>query len=123
MPANNTAAVSVHTFYKTENEPDEDGLDDRVTRHGTIVGTLPFMSPEQLRSGPIDHRSDIWAVGIMLYQMVAGRHPLDPFTRKTIKRVVSVNQRRSAVWSVESQKDFEEHVRQGKCPFPESFEL
>lgn len=49
------------------------------TRHGAIMGTLAFMSPEQWGIGvPIDHRADIWAVGIMLYRMLAGKHPLDP---------------------------------------------
>jgi serine/threonine protein kinase len=51
------------------------------TRSGAIVGTLPYMSPEQLGMDEVDHRSDLWAVGIMLYQMLAGHHPLDPVTQ------------------------------------------
>ncbi len=44
-----------------------------------MMGTLPYMSPEQWGIGvPIDHRTDIWAVGIMLFRMLAGKHPLDP---------------------------------------------
>jgi serine/threonine protein kinase len=50
-----------------------------LTRSGTLLGTLPYMSPEQWGNGvPVDHRTDIWAVGIMLFRMLAGRHPLDP---------------------------------------------
>ncbi|NMO22910.1 nSTAND1 domain-containing NTPase [Pyxidicoccus fallax] len=50
-----------------------------LTRHGAIMGTMPYMSPEQWGIGvDIDHRTDIWAVGIMLFRMLAGKHPLDP---------------------------------------------
>ncbi|XXT24106.1 protein kinase [Sorangium sp. So ce429] len=46
----------------------------------TITGTLPYMSPEQLRGRDIDYRADIWAMGIVLYELVTGAHPLDPFS-------------------------------------------
>ncbi len=56
----------------------DDHLSD-LTRRGAILGTMAYMSPEQWGNGvPIDHRTDIWAVGIMLFQMLAGRHPLEP---------------------------------------------
>jgi Tol biopolymer transport system component len=38
-------------------------------------GTLPYMAPEQLRGDPVDHRSDIFAFGVLLYEMAAGRRP------------------------------------------------
>jgi eukaryotic-like serine/threonine-protein kinase len=47
-----------------------------LTSHGALVGTLPYMSPEQVGVDQIDHRSDLWAVGIILFEMVTGRHPL-----------------------------------------------
>jgi serine/threonine protein kinase len=56
----------------------EAGLHD--TRAGAIVGTLPYMSPEQLGTDTVDHRSDLWAVGIILYEMLAAKHPLEPLT-------------------------------------------
>src|SRR5262245_30137896 len=40
------------------------------------AGTRPYMSPEQLRNGAVDHRADVWAVGIMLFELVAGAHPV-----------------------------------------------
>jgi len=50
------------------------------TRAGAIIGTLPYMSPEQLGTDTVDHRSDLWAVGIIMYQMLAAKHPLEPLT-------------------------------------------
>lgn len=47
----------------------------RITRPGASCGTLQYMSPEQLRVEALDHRSDLFAVGIMLYEALAGRHP------------------------------------------------
>ncbi|NVJ28099.1 protein kinase [Myxococcus sp. AM011] len=50
-----------------------------LTRQGALLGTLAYMSPEQWGNGiPVDHRTDIWAVGIMLFRMLTGRHPLEP---------------------------------------------
>jgi serine/threonine protein kinase len=49
----------------------------RLTREGGLVGTLPYMSPEQWGVDTVDARTDLWAVGLLLFEMVAGRHPLD----------------------------------------------
>ncbi len=45
-----------------------------------LEGTLPYMAPEQFEPGGVDHRSDLWAVGIMLYELLAGQHPIKPLT-------------------------------------------
>jgi Tol biopolymer transport system component len=46
-----------------------------ATAPGTLLGTAGYMSPEQVRGGPVDHRSDIFALGTILYEMLAGRRP------------------------------------------------
>src|SRR5262245_15389912 len=48
---------------------------DVVSLPGQIVGTIPYMSPEQIHGHPVDQRSDLFAFGIMLYKMLTARHP------------------------------------------------
>ncbi len=57
------------TAAPTESEP--------LTGRGVIVGTLPYMAPEQLEGKPADARTDLWALGTILYEMLAGKRAFD----------------------------------------------
>ncbi|HYZ34693.1 MAG TPA: serine/threonine-protein kinase, partial [Crenalkalicoccus sp.] len=48
-----------------------------MTQAGTLIGTPAYMAPEQFRGDPVDHRVDIWAAGVVLYQLLTGERPFE----------------------------------------------
>jgi serine/threonine-protein kinase len=52
----------------------------RLTRTGVLMGTIDYLSPEVCQGEPADERADIWAFGVMLFQMLSGRRPFEAKT-------------------------------------------
>ena len=60
------------------------GVTSPLTQAGTIFGTPQYMSPEQVKDEPLDHRSDLYSLGIVCYEMLSGQAPFDGTTTHSI---------------------------------------
>lgn len=99
-----------------------------LTEAGTIVGTVAYMSPEQLESKSVDFRSDIFSFGVMIYELATGQHPFkgsspastianiltadptsmverDPLVPPELDRIVSKCLRKRPDWRYQSTRD------------------
>ncbi len=66
-----------------------DSTDPNLTQAGMVLGTPSYLSPELLQGAKVDHRADMWAVGVILYEIVAGRRPFEaPTITSLITRIV-----------------------------------
>jgi eukaryotic-like serine/threonine-protein kinase len=68
-----------------------------ATQAGVILGTAAYMAPEQAKGRAVDKRSDIWAFGVLLFEMLAGSHP---FRGETISEMIAAIIKDSPAWAV-----------------------
>ena len=59
-----------------------------LTEDGVILGTVPYMAPEQLEGQDVDARADVFALGVVLYEMVSGRRPFDGESKARIMAAI-----------------------------------
>lgn len=57
-----------------------DSSDSRLTMTGVVIGTPRYMSPEQIQNQPVDPRTDVYSLGVVMYELLCGYHPFDAST-------------------------------------------
>src|SRR5678815_2221278 len=62
--------------------------ESRITKTGTIAGTLSYMSPEQVAASGVDHRSDVYSLGTVLYECLTGEPPFSGELQSILYRIV-----------------------------------
>src|SRR5262249_35113024 len=79
---------------------------------GTVMGTIGYMSPEQVRSLPVDARSDIFSLGCVLYEMLSGQRPFQRRTAADVTAaILSDEPRELADFGIKAPPELERAVR------------
>ena len=95
MIVNSRGQLKILDFGLAKQMPSSDSVDNEaqtatlLSKPGLVVGTMPYMSPEQVKGEPLDASSDIFSLGVTLYEMLAGKHPFkDKSAPVTMSRIL-----------------------------------
>ncbi|MBI1791734.1 MAG: protein kinase, partial [Acidobacteria bacterium] len=87
---------------------------ETLTNPGVVMGTMQYMSPEQAMGRPVDHRADLFSLGVVLYEMIAARPPFSGATAtETIHKITSEQPEAIARFNYDCPAELERIIR--KC--------
>jgi len=100
------------THEVVDTEAETASIEIPLTHEGAVMGTAGYMAPEQVRSQPVDHRSDIFALGCVLYEIVAGKRAFKRDTNaETMTAILREEPPAFADIGVKAPLEFEKTVR------------
>jgi hypothetical protein len=90
-----------------------------MTQVGTLIGTPSYMAPEQFRGEPVDLRADIWAAGVMLYQLLTGEKPFEGGFSAVMHKALHTEPPPPSQLSVTSPRGFDAVIARALAKRPE----
>ncbi|MBW6400969.1 protein kinase [Roseomonas sp. HJA6] len=90
-----------------------------MTQVGTLIGTPSYMAPEQFRGEPVDLRADIWAAGVMLYQLLTGEKPFEGGFSAVMHKALNTEPPPPSQLSVTTPRGFDAVIARALAKRPE----
>jgi len=102
-----------------DTDADETGQMRNLTARGTILGTVHYMCPEQAHGEVVDHRADIFSLGVLLYEMLTGRAPFrGAHTFAVLKSIIEASPDPLSIYRPEVPPELEAIVRKAMAKLP-----